>query len=65
MQAGRLTAEELAAHFLARIEQLDRRGPELNSILFLNPDTIRIAKTAEALTAQMRKSLPRLFVPGR
>lgn len=43
MQAGRLTSLELAARYLVRIQRLDQHGPELNSVLTINPNTLRIA----------------------
>ncbi|HLF68286.1 MAG TPA: amidase family protein, partial [Gaiellaceae bacterium] len=41
--AGRETSVSLVNKYLARIEALDRRGPNLNSILELNPDAHSIA----------------------
>jgi amidase len=43
MQAGRLTARTLAASYLARIEEIDRRGPKINSIIEVNPDALALA----------------------
>jgi amidase len=43
MQAGRLTARELAERYLDRIERLDRQGPALRSILETNPDALSLA----------------------
>jgi amidase len=34
---GEITAVGLVDHYLARIEQIDRNGPALNSVLELNP----------------------------
>lgn len=42
-ETGELTAVELVKAYLARIEELDRSGIRLNSILHLNPDAIAIA----------------------
>jgi amidase len=36
------------AHYLRRIEALDRRGPQLRSIIELNPDAHRIAMSLDA-----------------
>ncbi|HMJ88259.1 MAG TPA: amidase [Candidatus Acidoferrum sp.] len=44
MQSGRESAESLARKYLARIEQLDRNGPKLNSVIELNPDALVIAR---------------------
>ncbi len=43
MQTGKWTARELVGKYLARIEEVDRRGPALNSIIELNPDAEAIA----------------------
>src|SRR5689334_10428636 len=38
MARGTLTAVQLARRYLARIEQFDRHGPHLRSVLEVNPD---------------------------
>jgi len=43
LQSGRLTSRTLVAAYLARIEDLDRRGPKLNSVIELNPDASKLA----------------------
>jgi len=43
MRGGRLAARTLAGAYLARIEAIDRRGPQLNSVIELNPDALAIA----------------------
>jgi len=43
LQAGRLTTRTLAAAYLARIEEIDRHGPKINSIIEVNPDALRLA----------------------
>lgn len=40
---GEMTAVQLVASYLRRIEELDRGGPKLNSIIELNPDALSIA----------------------
>jgi amidase len=56
MTAGRLTARELTRAYLDRIEALDRRGPELRSVLEVNPDALALA---DALDAERRAKGPR------
>ena len=48
MAAGTLTARELTAAYLARIEELDKAGPKLNAIIELNPDALAIADRLDA-----------------
>ncbi|MDX1665262.1 MAG: amidase [Candidatus Promineifilaceae bacterium] len=44
MKGGTLTARELTASYLERIEQIDRNGPQLNSVIEVNPDAQEIAE---------------------
>ncbi len=43
-ESGRFTAVQLTQAYLERIEAIDKNGPQLNSILQLNPDAIHIAQ---------------------
>jgi amidase len=43
MSSGRFTARSLVEKYLARIEEIDRRGPGLNSVIEVNPDALAIA----------------------
>ena len=47
MQRGRLTARSLAKQYLARIEEVDERGPAINSIIELNPEALEIAESLD------------------
>jgi amidase len=51
MSSGRETSRSLVEKYLARIDELDRRGPELRSVLELNPDARSIA---DALDVERR-----------
>ncbi|HEX5412910.1 MAG TPA: amidase [Terriglobia bacterium] len=44
MKSGRLTAHSITKKYLARIEELDRRGPCLHAIIEINPDALAIAR---------------------
>ena len=48
MDDGELTAVALVDYYLGRIEALDQAGPELSSIIELNPDARAIAETLDA-----------------
>ena len=48
MEAGQDTARSLVEKYLARIEAIDRRGPELRSVLEINPDAGAIADGLDA-----------------
>jgi amidase len=44
MQSGKYTARSLVKKYLDRIDDLDKNGPALNSIIELNPDALAIAE---------------------
>ena len=48
MESGSATSRSLTILYLARIEALDRRGPELRSVLETNPDALAIADALDA-----------------
>ena len=48
LDAGTLSAEALTQAYLQRIEQLDRGGPALNSVIELNPDALANARALDA-----------------
>ena len=56
MSTGALTAQILTEKYLERIEQIDRQGPALNSVLVVNPEALEIAA---ALDAERAKKGPR------
>jgi len=43
MQSGEQTSVSITNAYLKRIEQIDRSGPMLNSIIELNPDALQMA----------------------
>jgi amidase len=45
--SGRFTSRSLVEKYTARIEQVDRRGPSLNSVIELNPDALAIADSLD------------------
>ena len=48
MQTGRYTSRQLVDLYLARIEQIDRSGPTLRSVIEVNPDARAIADALDA-----------------
>lgn len=53
LDAGRVSAEELVAQYLARIQSVDQDGPCLRSVIELNPDA---CATAQALDRERATS---------
>ncbi len=43
MKSGKLTARSLVEKYSARIQEIDKSGPAINSVLELNPDALSIA----------------------
>ena len=56
MAEGRHTARSITELYLERIDALDRKGPELRSIIETNPDALSIA---DELDAERRANGPR------
>src|SRR6266404_1708244 len=48
MASGEESSRSLTQMYLARIEALDRKGPELRSVLETNPDAMAIAEKLDA-----------------
>src|SRR5579864_4852624 len=48
MKSGRFTSRSLVEKYTARIEELDKHGPAVNSILEMNPDAESIAASLDA-----------------
>ena len=47
MTSGRFSVRSLTEKYLARIEQIDRHGPAVNSVIELNPDAMAIAEALD------------------
>lgn len=47
MSSGEVTAYQLTEQYIERIAQLDRQGPQLNSIVEVNPDALEIAQSLD------------------
>lgn len=56
MVSGKYSAEKLVRLYLRRIEEVDRNGPKLRSVIELNPDALAIAR---ALDQERKSSGPR------
>ena len=47
MKSGKFTARSLVEKYLARIDEIDKRGPAVNAIIELNPDALSIAEALD------------------
>lgn len=51
LEEGKFTSEDLVSAYLERIAEIDEAGPELNSIISLNPDALEAARAIDAKRA--------------
>ena len=47
MVSGKFSARSLTEKYLARIEEIDRRGPAVHSVIEVNPDALEIAASLD------------------
>ena len=47
MSSGRMTSHSITQQYIARIEELDRKGPTLRHVLEINPDALAIADSLD------------------
>ena len=52
MAAGTLTSVQLTQYYIDRIMALDQNGPNVNSVIELNPDALRMAQNADEMRAK-------------
>jgi amidase len=56
MKSGKYTARRLVEMYLARVDEIDKRGPAINSVIEVNPDAMAIA---ESLDKERKERGPR------
>jgi amidase len=56
MKSGKFTARSLVEKYSARIDEIDKHGPAINSVIEMNPDAMAIA---EALDQERKANGPR------
>ena len=56
MKSGEYSARSLTEKYLARIEQIDKDGPKVNSVIEVNPDAVSIA---DELDRERKEKRPR------
>jgi len=52
MAAGTLTSVQLTQYYIDRIMALDQNGPNVNSVIELNPDALRMAQNSDDMRAK-------------
>ena len=63
LASGKYSARSLTEKYLARIAEIDKRGPTLNSIIELNPDALAIADALDKESANQRSRGPLHGIP--
>jgi len=59
-RSGRLTARQVVQSYLDRIDAYDKQGPNINSVITINPNALAEADRLDAAIAQSRKQLTKL-----
>ena len=47
IKSGKYTARSIAEKYLARIDEIDKRGPAINAVIEINPDALAIAEALD------------------
>jgi amidase len=63
MAAGKFTAHSLARKYLDRIDEIDKHGPAINSIIELNPDALAFASDLDKERRAQRSRGPLHGIP--
>ncbi|MFP4093735.1 MAG: amidase [Cyclobacteriaceae bacterium] len=63
MEEGRYTAEAITQLYLDRIEQVDKAGPTLNSVIEVNPEALEIARKLDQERAEGKVRGPLHGIP--
>jgi len=63
MESGQISAVLLVEMYLSRIQQIDRTGPAINSVIELNPDALGIAAALDAERRQNKLRGPLHGIP--
>ena len=63
MESGELTARRLTELYLERIDLLDKHGPQVNSVIEINPDALDIASSLDEEQAAGKRRGPLHGIP--
>ncbi len=63
MESGERTAETITQLYLDRIEEVDRQGPTLRSVIEVNPDALQIARQLDEERTQGKVRSPLHGIP--
>ncbi len=63
MASGKFSARSITEKYLARIEEIDKQGPALNSVIEINPDALAIADALDKERKQQHVRGPMHGIP--
>ena len=63
MESGELTSEDITMSYLERIKDIDDEGPQLNSVIEVNPDALSIAQALDRERAEGQVRGPMHGIP--
>jgi amidase len=61
LKSGKYTIRSITEKYILRINEIDKAGPAINSIIELNPDALKIA---DELDKELKEKGPRSFMHG-
>jgi amidase len=61
LKSGKYTVQSIAKEYIKRINEIDKKGPAINSIIELNPDALKIA---DELDKELKEKGPRSLLHG-
>jgi amidase len=63
MKSGKFTARSLTEKYLQRIQNVDKQGPAVNSVIEINPDAVQIAELLDRERKEKRVRGPMHGIP--
>ena len=57
MRSGNYTARSITENYLARIQEIDKHGPGINSVIEVNPDALAIADALDKSESKVHRPL--------
>jgi len=61
--SGSYTVREIVSQYIERIKNIDQSGPNINSIIIINPDALGIADSLDKIQKQGKKKGPLFGIP--
>ncbi|KAI9330577.1 amidase signature domain-containing protein [Zopfochytrium polystomum] len=63
LDCGSLSSVDIVNHYLAKVDALNKKGPELRAVIETNPDILSLAKAADEERKECRSSLKPCSLP--